>query len=296
LRSKPSVETSAEGFLVESTVDARLISRTLRLEKRYNLSAMKSPFPGMDPYLEPHWLDVRGTFIAFAKSALNRVLPPDLIARTEERLAVEGADWEDQRSLRPDVRVFQPGTTETDSGGIALEAPYKLVVNLDPLIERFIRIIKPDDERLVTVIELLSPWNKREPGLSDYVQKRLELLDAGVHLVEIDLVRRGDWRALLRPHVCPAEAISTYRMVTRLGGKRAAAFIYPLPLDKPLQPIPIPLRPGDPKISLDLQRLINDVYADSRYGQTLDYSRNCDPSLEGADKEWAKQLLHANND
>lgn len=247
----------------------------------------------MDPYLEQHWLDVHGTFIAMARSSLNRVLPPDLIARTEERVSVEGADWDSRHSMRPDVRVFEPGGAGQSFGGVALEAPYRLVVDLDPVVDRFIKIIRPDDERIVTVIELVSPWNKREPGLSDYRQKRQDLIEGGVHVVEIDLVRRGDWRALLRPHVCPVEADSPYRVVTRLGGDPNEAYLYPLHFSKPLGQVMIPLRPDDKPAQLNLQEVIDGVYADGRYGKTLDYSRPCDPPLTGADADSAAQYLKA---
>lgn len=254
---------------------------------------MTSPFPGMDPYLEMHWLDVHSTFITCSKFALNRVLPPDLVARSEERLAIDSAEWTDSHGLRPDVRVFQPGTAGEESGGIALEAPFKLVLDLEPITEQFIRIISPDNERVVTVIELVSPWNKREPGLSEYQEKRTELLEAGVSVVEIDLVRRGNWRALLRPHSCPKEAVATYRVITRLGGARRGAYVYPLHLDRPLTPVPIPLRSGDPLVKLDLQEIINEVYAQSRYGTTLNYGAECDPPLADEEREWANAVLHA---
>lgn len=104
---------------------------------------MASPFPGMDPYLEPHWLDVHTKLVTYAADVLNQVLPPSFIARTEERVAVE-TDW---------------------------------VVNLEPTTERFVRIIDASGE-LVTVIEFLSPTNKQGEGLSLYRQKRAELLGA----------------------------------------------------------------------------------------------------------------------
>jgi hypothetical protein len=54
--------------------------------------------------------------------------------------------------------------------------------------------------QLVTSIEILSPVNKREPGLAAYRQKRQQLYQAGVHLLEIDLLRRGI-RPLAHPRV-----------------------------------------------------------------------------------------------
>ncbi len=42
---------------------------------------MKSPFPGMDPYLEPHWPGLHTQLVALASAELNRLLPDDLVAR-----------------------------------------------------------------------------------------------------------------------------------------------------------------------------------------------------------------------
>ena len=36
---------------------------------------MKSPFPGMDPYLEQHWGDFHNNLISFAQGMLNERLP-----------------------------------------------------------------------------------------------------------------------------------------------------------------------------------------------------------------------------
>jgi len=70
---------------------------------------MKSPFPDMNPYLEPHWLDVHSNLATYAADELNRVLPDPLVARVEERVAVE-SDWGDGRATGPDVRVFSPAS------------------------------------------------------------------------------------------------------------------------------------------------------------------------------------------
>jgi hypothetical protein len=252
---------------------------------------MKSPFPGMDPYVEPHWQDIHTTLISDARRALNQSLPPGLVARVEERVAVE-ADDQYLRRIAPDVRVFSPASADPDhsAGSIMIEAPFKLVVDLDPILERFIRIIDQDGT-LITVIEFLSPANKQGSGLADYHEKRKELLTAGVHVVEIDLVRTGDWRALMRPERCPADAISTYRAVVRTSGARPAGYLFPIPLRQPLPQIPIPLRPAEQPVQLRLQSLFEDVYQDGRYDQTIDYSQPLDPPLQSDDAAWADQLL-----
>jgi hypothetical protein len=245
----------------------------------------------MDPYLEAHWRDVHTRLIARISDALNRVLPSDLVARTEERLSVEVEDPEILRHIQADAVAYGPGHVEASDGGIAVEAPYKLVVDLEPITERFIQIIGIKNNRLVTVIELLSPTNKIGNGLEKYLSKRDDLLRAGVHVVEIDLVRRGDWLELLRPHVCPPEALTPYRATVRIGGRSGVAYLFPMKLREPLCPIGIPLRPDDPRLKLELQPLLREVYETGRYGQTLDYNEPLYPPLEREDARWLDEVL-----
>lgn len=73
---------------------------------------MPSPFPGMDPYLEPHWGDVHQSLITYARDQLNGRLPRPLRARTEERVFVEQGEGEG-RSRYPDVRVLDVGGVQT---------------------------------------------------------------------------------------------------------------------------------------------------------------------------------------
>ena len=48
---------------------------------------MKSPFPGMDPYIERYWHEVHHRLITYAGDELQVRLPPHLSARIEERVA-----------------------------------------------------------------------------------------------------------------------------------------------------------------------------------------------------------------
>lgn len=246
----------------------------------------------MDPYLEPHWLDVHSSLVVGARDELNQHLPQDLVARSEERVAVESDDGD--RHIGPDVRVFSPSTAapEEAHGGILLEAPFKLVVQDDPVIERFIRISDAAGQ-LVTVLEFISPTNKRPPGLDAYRQKRSELLDSNVHVVEVDLVRSGDWRALMRPERCPANAVSLYRVTIRTSGRPRNGYLFPIRLTESLPEIPIPLRPADPPVKLKLQPLLDRVYENGRYARTLDYHRALDPPLDGEDATSAEVILAA---
>lgn len=46
--------------------------------------AQKSPFPGMDPYLEAFWGEVRNALVVYASGQLNQTLPEGLVARIDE--------------------------------------------------------------------------------------------------------------------------------------------------------------------------------------------------------------------
>jgi hypothetical protein len=243
----------------------------------------------MDPYLEPHWPGLHTHLVSLATGELNRTLPGDLVAQAEERLSIESNE-ELTRTVAADVTVYQLGGPDLAEGGLAISAPYKLVVDVEPLTERFIRIIRADDGRLITVIELISPANKMGNGLEQYHEKRAELLSGGVHVVEIDLVRRGNWRELLRPHLCPLKAVSPYRVTIRVGG-RWSTYLYPISLRQPLPSISIPLRPGDKEVKLDLQPLLEQAYELGGYARTLDYGQPPDPPLESDDAAWAEALL-----
>ena len=254
---------------------------------------MPSPFPGMDPYLEAHWLDIHTALVAASRRALNERLPKDLIARAEERVAIE-SEAGTSSTLGPDVRVFEGiGLPPSREGPAAVAelAPYHLVALVEPITERFVEIIDTNGERLVTVIEFVSPTKKRGRGLDAFVQKREELLSGGVNVVEIDLTRTGDWRALLRPHACPPEAVAPYRAVIRLANDTIGAYLHPFPLREPLPNVRIPLREGERPVELPLGTLLRQEYEFGRYDSTVDYTKLSKPPLEDEDSQWADRLL-----
>lgn len=128
---------------------------------------MPTPFPGMDPLIEAAglWNDFHGTFIHSWRDALMAALPEDYIARTDERLCITERTGEHRGHMGPDIAVGPAGGTRsgvvsTAATGALLE-PAMIEVELeDELRETFIEIYRLSDERLVTVVELLSPSNK----------------------------------------------------------------------------------------------------------------------------------------
>src|SRR5438270_884145 len=124
---------------------------------------MPSPFPGMDPYLERHWLDVHADLISLARTALNKTLPGDLVARMEERFVIDQLDGSREHVIYPDVRVYQdpdhpygPGSPGSSTG---VAEPIVLELEVEPRSETYITIVNTDGEQLVTTIEFLSRTN-----------------------------------------------------------------------------------------------------------------------------------------
>jgi hypothetical protein len=160
---------------------------------------MKSPFPGMDPYLENYWGDVHTSLMVYARNQINAQLPDELQARVQEGLGVEIED-EAWRTVYPDVRVVEErGESLTegrlDTSAIAVAEPCVLLIEDEPRTQRHIEIIDTSDGgRVVTAIEVLSPAKKvGRAGRKAYARKQREFLDAGVNLVEIDLIREGEF-------------------------------------------------------------------------------------------------------
>lgn len=257
---------------------------------------MNSPFPGMDPYLEQHWLDVHQRLIIYGCDQIQASLPRDLLARVEERLVVEPDD-SPSRGIHPDVRVVErqapPGVAET--AGLAMveevEAPVLIDLSDEPVTESFMKIIDANADKVVTVIEVLSASNKL-PGEGQrlYRQKQQELNDAGVSLVEIDLLRGGEHVINVPSRRIPREYRTPYRVCVRRGWRPRWAELYPVPLEKRLPKIQIPLRETDQDVTLDLQSLIDLCYGNGRYDR-IDYTIEPDPPFDPSTAAWVNELL-----
>jgi Protein of unknown function (DUF4058) len=117
---------------------------------------MPSPLPGMNPFLEANdlWSEFHSRLIVAIADSLSESLSQ------EYRVAVE-------------KRVYLSQGEEIQ--------------------ERYLEIREVANGQLVTVIELLSPKNKKSnEGLDAYLQKRQQIMVSKTHLVEIDLLRDGE--------------------------------------------------------------------------------------------------------
>ena len=265
----------------------------------------RSPFPGMDPYLEASWGDIHHRLITYSCDQIQPQLPDDLRARVEERVSVGSPDHRPLH-LIPDVRVVEKSRRSGRGrarGGVAVAEPKTRITKLakpllleyddEPTTEGFIEIRDTGgDRRVVTVIEFLSETNKR-PGKDrrKYFQKRKELRRGGVNLVEIDLLRGGRRLPPLNRNDLPAAHRTPYCVLTMRAGQRPLEY-YAIPLREELPTIPIPLRTTDNDATLDLQAVLHQAYVNGRYDD-VDYSKPAIPPLAPADTEWAGKLLRA---
>jgi hypothetical protein len=262
---------------------------------------MPSPFPGMNPFLEHP--DVWSTFhtgmLAAMAERLSAQVRPDYLVHMEAHLWIHERvdDYEDRGSSRrliggSDVSVSRIGAA-TSGDFVGSEAETAVLTPatriLIPLVDierqRYLEILDRRSRELVAVVELLSPVNKKSgPDRAQYLTKRSEILASPAHLVEIDLLRCG------RAMPDQERPSSTYGVMVSRVEERPAADFWPIGLRQPLPTIPVPLRPANSHASLELQKLLHEVYDRGTYAQEI-YELEAEPPLDPADLDWAEQVL-----
>ncbi len=257
--------------------------------------AMPSPFPGMDPYLEDRWSSVHVLMMAALATGLKRSLPPGLQARPEEAVRIQSVGGDRLRDYRPDVALVEVPVTPSAGRSAVVPSvtarPIELAVRREPIVTRNVVIVDlRNADRVVTVIEVLSPRNKRAGPLNDDYRDKLGGYEtAGANWVELDLLRSSRRHLAVTWDDLPAAERRDYlAVVFRATTARVSA--YPIGLRERLPTIAVPLRPGEADVSLDLQAVIHRVYDEGPFDD-LDYARPADPPLSDADAQWAAGLL-----
>lgn len=256
---------------------------------------MKTPFPGMDPYLEAPglWPDVHNALALGLRSQIQRQISPRYAAVLVPYTAFETIDITTVRAIVPDVGVIEREAEPQQQQHVAIApAPLTGISTMD-LPTRYVRIeIRTlTDEALVTAIEILSPVNKRagSDGAEAYDRKRRELLRSDAHVLEIDLLRAGRRPSLETP-LPPAP----YFVFLSRAGQRPRVEIWPLTLREPIPLLPVPLRQPDPDVAIDIGRALHEAYSDARYDLRIDYSQDPPPpALASEDAVWLDAHLQA---
>jgi hypothetical protein len=228
---------------------------------------MKSPFPGMDPYLETRglWEGFHNRLIHKIDESLSQVLPRGYTADTAVRsyIVLREAEGKDESLAKPDVVVAEP----PEAGE---SVPMQAFI-AEKFEETFVEIYAEGEERiLVTCIEVLSPANKRRgtEGWREYERKRQAMLLGRANFIEIDLLRGGDKMPMLTPW-----PDSPYTLLISRAEDAPSCRVWLAHFQRPLPVIPVPLLAPDPDLTLDLQPLLDGIYTLGRYDERIDYTR-----------------------
>jgi Protein of unknown function (DUF4058) len=202
--------------------------------------------------------DFHQGWIEELKRTLNRgLLPPEYYALAEQ---IGGG-------LGPDVLTLQLPTNgarppEPSGGGIALAAVppkvwFRARTEVDQYAEKAnaIAIRHASDHRVVAMVEIVSPGNKsNRHGLRAFVEKAVELLRAGVHLLIVDLfppgprdpqgIHKAIWDEYNESNFAlpPGKPLT---LAAYIGGPSPEAFVEPTAVGAILPPMPLFLLPDE---------------------------------------------------
>ncbi|MBW4510473.1 MAG: DUF4058 family protein [Scytonematopsis contorta HA4267-MV1] len=259
---------------------------------------MPSPFPGMDPYLEQavFWSSFHSRFIVAIADAIEPQLSSQYYVEVETR-TYQSDDSDDSLMIGiPDAVIFankSDATSEqqlTEDSSIATESRPELVTLPMPVSvnERYLEVREMVTDEVITVIELLSPKNKRAgDGRIAYEKKRRAILGSATNLIELDFLRAG------KPmEIRGMQSETGYRILISCSHQRPAAELYRVSLQQQLPTFPVPLKLNQKEPLVNLQELFNGVYERARYATRIDYHQPVpSPALSKVDEKWVEELL-----
>lgn len=239
-----------------------------------------SPFPGMDPYTEARhlWKGIHTQLIGeLSVHQLPPLLAPAYYVDAEPSLQIR-----QERGVYPDVQIVaKRKRAEAPAAGIGLAVaeptatitvlPEEEAADED---ENAIFIREAGSERLVTVIEILSYSNKTAGAekRARYLLKRRELLQQGVHLVEVDLLRWGQ-------RVVATLPAQPYHILVSRADEQPYTRVWSFGFDTPIPTTPLPLIGPEEHVPLPLQAAYTTVYQARNFRVRLDYQAEPDPPL-----------------
>jgi hypothetical protein len=247
----------------------------------------------MDPYIEASgaWPTFHHALITACHDWLNERLPRGYLATIDERVRLVSTDEERRWSGTPDVAVAQrlaPSPRKPRAGGtVATLEPETVTLPAEYIQSRegYVQIVQFPNRELVTTLEVLSPANKNEPHRGDYLSKRRALLHGGTNLVEIDLLIRG--RRLEPEDAMPAD---DYCAIVSRAERLPLCDVYHWSIRRPLPVIPVPLKPRDGEVPLELARIFDQTYERGKYRDLLEYDRPLPQDIRDADRSWAAEI------
>lgn len=256
---------------------------------------MKSPFPGMDPFLEGHlWPDVHDGLAFLIKEQLVPKVSPNYLVRTSVYTVKDTQPNEDIGIMYPDAYILKkPERLEEPDIAYSslttdIPTPPSLTLIAEKPIEVKVPVIEIKDRKnnkLITAIEILSPVNKRSIGLDKYRAKRVRLNAEGVHLLEIDLLRRG-----IRP-IINRNLPTAHYIISLTKANAPETDIWAIDIKDKLPIVPVPLLPNDSPVNLDLNVALIQLYKRSSYHLDINYNEPPPPpKFTEVELNWIKNL------
>ena len=258
---------------------------------------MRSPFPGMNPYLEhPElWSSVHSRLIVAIADVLADTLSQDYRIEIEKRTYWYDETGDDVLIGIPDVSLLSrvnSNSTDTNKSVAVAERPSvqptKILLDApEEITERYLEIREVKTGKVITAIEILSPKNKRTgEGKESYLRKRRRVLQTQTHLIEIDLLRTNS--TFLYHHT----PVSDYHILISRSHDRPSADLYNFSVRDRIPDVPIPLRLNEVEPILDLQAILHQIYQRGRYDMAIDYTQPPEPKLNEVDQVWIKEVIN----
>jgi hypothetical protein len=254
----------------------------------------------MDPYLEDPdvWPDFHTCFMVAVRMAIGELLPERYAIGVERHVWLYDAEADRINLLgRPDIYTFDAGQTlaqETQPADTAVGLPAAPTVVRLPVVREegkaYLRIIDRRRRRVVTVIELLSPANKKPGEDRDACfAKRTEYLALDTNLVEIDLLRSGRRPMLGEP---PLPNSDYYVFVCR-EREFPTAGVWPFTIRDSFPPLAVPLSADDGEVVVDLKSCFDRTFDGGGCRKEINYREPPATPLNPPDDDWARALLAA---
>jgi hypothetical protein len=233
----------------------------------YVLQLARGPFVGrVDPWAEaPHYFSQlhSGMIAAVLSQIWQPLLEKGYVASKEASLQI--ADM-----CKPDIAVQQaelvtrPGLTFDYASAAAeiLAEPVLMIETEEPELQA-VHLRESGSNRLVTVVEVISPRNKAcDPDMARYQQQRSQVfISQGVNVVEIDLTRSVK---RLVDHALIWQ--SAYHIAVHLPTHQT--YITPMNVNEPLKRCALPLL--DSVLGVELQTAYDVAYREATIAAQLE--------------------------
>lgn len=244
------------------------------------------PFPGMNPYLESpyRWPEIHTWLMVELARSLNPQILPKYRAAVETRVYIDSTPVG-----IPDASVYAQGDrtpNKTQTSVAVTTKPERVILPMPwEVSERYLEIREVATKRVLTVIEVLSPANKRGgEGRKKYLEKRQAVLSSATHFIEIDLLRKG------KPMPVGGGQQADYQIIVSRAGDRPTAERYAFNLRETMPQFSLPLAKGDTEPTIDLHRALNTVCQETGIDIGIDYTTQPQPPLSTEDFTWAQSL------